>query len=276
MEKFLFCEGTDGVIEVHSTEELVSLLRDARDPGQVRIWKFGSDEWTGYADFIKQGSVPDPAVSKARKTAQPVMNAAAGRQKWLKKFLFAVTLLGGAFLVFNFTRVRWDKAEPLSATAVRPANVPVMDIDSLVAEIESTRNRSLDRSTRLNLRLRNTWPENILLHLQAEKETGNAGSRFFRLRISIDNTTGFPVDEAVVDLRTWKNGVATITDTLRFSGIRFDKLSLRELPGLFRGDSLSVSFRSLRARAFNFCYSADVKNNLANYYDRWFCPAGGQ
>ncbi len=89
--------------------------------------------------------------------------------------------------------------------------------------------------------------------------------------IFIDNTTGFNLDNALVKLSVWKNKKLNTTDTLRFSNIRYDKLLTRALDAVYRGDSLSVSFESIRAKAFNFCYSAAVKNSSGNYNDRWFC-----
>jgi hypothetical protein len=89
--------------------------------------------------------------------------------------------------------------------------------------------------------------------------------------VSIDNTTGYNLDEAIVKLNVWKNGKISAADTLRFNNIRYDKVSARQLSDNYRGDSLSVSFDSIRAKGFNFCYSAAVKNNSGNYNDRWFC-----
>jgi hypothetical protein len=179
--------------------------------------------------------------------------------------------VAGAFLVFNFTKIKWKKAETVNIVAARPDNVPVMNIDSLISDIEADRGTLLDRSTKTNLRLRNTWPERIELKLQSEKETSSAGSRFFNINIAIDNTTGFDLDNAVVKLSVWKNEKISVSDTLRFSNIGYDKLLSRVWDAVYRGDSISVSFESIRTKAFNFCYSAAVKNNSGNYNDRWFC-----
>jgi hypothetical protein len=146
-----------------------------------------------------------------------------------------------------------------------------MDIDSLIMTIEDDRGILLDRSTRTNLRLRNTWPDRIELRLNSEMETSNASSRYYNVDVSIDNTTGFNLDEGIVKLSVWKNGRTIYTDTLRFNNIGYDKISSRQLSDTYRGDSIAVSFESIRAKAFNFCYSAAVKNNSGNYNDRWFC-----
>jgi hypothetical protein len=194
-----------------------------------------------------------------------------GGKHWLKKFLLAGTAAAGAFLIFNFTKIKWTKAAPVNITAARPFNVPVMDIDSLILTIEDDRGVFLDRSTRTNLRLRNTWPDRIELRLKSERETSNGGSRYYHAEVSIDNTTGFNLDEAVVKLCVWKNGKMNATDTLRFNNIRYDKPASRQLGETYRGDSIAVCFESIRAKPFNFCYSATVKNNSGNYNDRWFC-----
>jgi len=155
-----------------------------------------------------------PALST---TAIP---ARTGRGKqWLKKFLFVSGAAAGVFLIFNFTKIKWNKAAPVNSIAARPANVPVMDIDSLIMTIEVDRGDFLDRSTRNNLRLRNTWPDRIELRLNSERETNNSTSRFFYIDVSIDNTTGFNIDDALVKFNVWKNGKVNTTDTLKFKNL---------------------------------------------------------
>jgi hypothetical protein len=146
-----------------------------------------------------------------------------------------------------------------------------MDIDSLIKTVEDARGSVLDRSTRANLRLRNTWPDKIELKLNAERESGSGGFRYFNANVLIDNSSGFILDEARVKLSVWKNGKAATADTLSFNNIRYDKISSGKFNGTYIGDSISVSFESIKAKAFNFCYSAAVKNNSGNYNDRWFC-----
>jgi hypothetical protein len=270
MNKFLFTDETNGVIEVQSAEELENLLAASGQPDQVRIWLFSSHEWISYAAFRKQFPfIPSKEKPLPASHTQPVNTAP--RSHWIKRVLYFTGAAAGIFLVFNFTQLKWEKAGPLTASAARPANMPQMDIDSLIGEIEFSRGQSIDRNTRNNLRLRNTWPDRILLQLNAERETNGSSSRFFNVSISIDNTTGYPLDNAVVRFSVWKNKKLSQTDTVKFGTIRYDKLAKRELANRYRGDSLSVAFESVRAKAFNFCYSATVKNNSGNYYDRWFC-----
>jgi hypothetical protein len=270
MDKFLFTDGTNGVREVDSQAALQALIESSAQPEKIRIWLFSTNEWITYAAFLKQIS----PVSKKDKPpadiiiARPVKNAGKGL---LIKSLYLIAAAAGVFLVFNFTRIKWENADPVNFIAVRPANVPVMDIDSLFYEIEFERGQPIDRNTKNNLRLRNTWPERILLQLAADKETSSAGTRFSNVHISIDNTTGLAVDNAVLKFTVWKDSKATSTDTLRFNTIRFDKLSTRLMNGTYRGDSISVSFETIKAKSFNFCYSATVENNSGNYNDRWFC-----
>ena len=275
MDKFLFTDGMNGVKEVQSQEELQNLIESAGQADSIRIWLFSSNEWISYAAFRKQV----PAIVKKNKPAVISVNnehftkPPAGK-RLLKKFLYITGAAAGVFLVFNFTKIKWEKADPVNMTAARPANVPLMDIDSLIYEIEEARSVSLDRSTKTNVRLRNTWPERVLLQLSSEREISSAGSRYYNVDISIDNTTGFALDNAVVKLTVWKNDKVNTTDTLSFSNIRYDKVLKRQLNDTYRGDSISVSFESIKAKAFNFCYSAAIKNNSGNYNDRWFCKEG--
>jgi hypothetical protein len=272
MSKYLYTDGNSGVKELLSQEELHAHIESAPDPGKIRIWIFNSNEWVSYTAYQK--NLPFISKKELAVASSPTLTnyVSPGRSKrWLKKFLIICGGAAGIFLIFNFTKIKWEKAAPVYFTATQPVNVPVMDIDSLIMTIEDDRGILLDRSTRTNLRLRNTWPESIELRLNAEKETAGGSSRYFHVDISIDNTTGFNLDEAIVRLNVWKNGRTSTTDTLRFNNIRYDQLSARQLRDTFRGDSITVFFESIRAKAFNFCYSANVKNNSGNYNDRWFC-----
>jgi hypothetical protein len=270
MDKFLFTDGTNGVREVQSQQELQTLIASAEHPDKVRIWLFSSNEWISYPVFRKHF----PASNKRESTAVAItkaLPAKKNRNRWLNKIIYITGAVAGIFLVVNFTKIKWEKAEPINISAARPDNAPEMNIDSLIWEIETSRGQALDRNTKNNLRLRNTWPDRIELKLHSEKETSSAGSRFFNAGISIDNSTGLNLDNAVVKLLVWKSSKVSITDTFRFITIRYDKLMTRQLDNIYRGDSISVSFESIKAKSFNFCYSATIKSNSGNYNDRWFC-----
>jgi hypothetical protein len=280
MDKFLFTDGRNGLKEAQSQEELQALIEAAEQPDKIRIWLFSSNEWISYAAFRQlipsTSSRPRTFINnntlhaadkreQTIKTPQPT----TGR-RWVKKVLYLTVAAAGVFLIVNFTKIKWEKAEPLTSSAARPLNVPLMDIDSLIYEIENERGQSIDRNTKTNLRLRNTWPDRILLQVVADKETSSSGARFSNVDISIDNTTGFLIDNAAVMLKVWNNSNVSTTDTLVFTTIRFDKILKRPLNNIYKGDSISVSFEWIKAKAFNFCYSAK-KNNSGNYNDRWFC-----
>ncbi len=271
MDKFLFTDGTNGVREVQSQHELQTLIESAEQADKIRIWLFSSNEWISYSVFRKHF----PAIDKKEKT--PVVTANKSLTKRnnpnprLTKIFYIAAAVIGVFLVVNFTKIKWEKADPIDISAVRPGNVPEMNIDSLIGEIESNRGQTLDKNTKNNLRLRNTWPDRIELKLHSEKETSSTGSRFFNISISIDNSTGLNLDNAVIKLLVWKNSKVSITDTFRFVTIRYDKLLTRQLDNTYRGDSISASFESIKAKAFNFCYSTAIKSNSGNYNDRWFC-----
>jgi hypothetical protein len=278
MKKFLFTDGS-GVKEAGSQSELEQLIATATSPEHIRIWIFNNNQWISYTAYRKlfpvslnreKNFVADhTAMVKQTSAARQAVRTAPVR--WVRKLVYMTGAAAGVFLVFNFTKIKWEKSAPLQSSAIRPHNMPAMDIDSLITEIEYDRGTVLDRSTRTNLRLRNTWPERILLQVQAEKETGGGSSRFSRPVITVDNTTGFTIDKGVVRLLTWKNNRASVADTFHISPIQFDKLTLRESSKVYKADSLSVEFESLRAKAFNFCYSLSTKNEPGAYNDRWFC-----
>lgn len=280
MKKFLFTDAMHNVVEVQSQEELETLIESADQKDTIRIWLFNSNEWINYAAFRKQFPVisrKERSIAISSKTllvnndVQQIINRPVNKTPWFKKILFLTGITAGVILVFNFTKLKWEKAAPVKTIVTRPVNVPVMDIDSLIYQIEDSRGKSLDKYTKNNLRLRNTWPDRILLELAADKEINGTDSRFSNVKISIDNTTGFNLDNAVVRLFVWKKNKASLVDTIHFNTVGYDKLSKREMEFRYRGDSISLSFETIKAKSFNFCYSAATKNNSGNYNDRWFC-----
>ncbi len=277
MEKYLFNDGTNVVREVQSNEELHTLIQSSGDPGKIRIWIFSTSEWISYTEFSKRSVakvIPfKKAAVKEEKKQEPAVVTRKISKKHTGAIKFFVAILTGAaiFLVYNFTRVKWHTASSLQITAARPGNSPLVNADSLIQVIESTRGQKLDKVTLTNLRIRNTWPDRIELKLKTDRDTGQAGTKFYNVEISIDNSTGYNIDNAVVELKEWKNDALNAVDTLHFSNIGYSALSGRKLDVEYRGDSLSVSFLSIKAKSFNFCYSYDKESNYGNLNDRWFC-----
>ena len=269
-------DGTNVVREVQSKEELHSLVQSSGDPGRIRIWIFDTSEWITYADFSKRSVANVFPLKKAiakvekKKEATVVRKPARPNTRVVKYFIAIIT---GAtiFLVYNFTRLKWSTASPLQISPARPANTPLLNVDSLIQVIETVRGQKLDKVTLTNLRIRNTWPDRIELQLKSDRDTSEAGTKFYNIELSIDNSTGYNIDNAVVELKDWKNDVMTRSDTFHFSNISYAALANRGLAEEYRGDSLSVSFLSIKAKSFNFCYSADKESNYGNLNDRWFC-----
>jgi len=284
MIKYLFTDGTSGVKEVQSQEELASLVRSATHPDKIRIWVFNTHQWISYADFSghKNGNTNILLSEKKLSTETPVMNEAGPEalhnepvlkrgSSWIKKTIFFTLGAGAIFLVYNFTQVKWEKLEPLHIVAAWPENVSPVNVDSVLADIEFTRGQKLDKTTRTNLRIRNTWPDRILLQANAAHDSSSSGSKFHDVEISIDNTTGYKIDTAVVELTAWKNNEVSSVDTIQFKNISYAMPAKRMLNGVYRVDSLTVSFSLIKAKVFNFCYSVDKKSNYGNNIDKWFC-----
>ncbi|HEX2627692.1 MAG TPA: hypothetical protein VHM26_01730, partial [Chitinophagaceae bacterium] len=180
MEKYLFTDGSGEIQEVHSEEELQALIRASSNRNNIRIWRFNSNEWISYADFIKQPQ-PLPVNGKvvngkpAPVTENILVEQPPKKKGWLKKTVLFTLAGATVFLVYNFTRIRWVKLGPLHTSAARPANVPIIDTDSVLALIEFNRGKAIDRTTRTNLRIRNNWPERILLHVDADRDSSSLG-----------------------------------------------------------------------------------------------------
>jgi hypothetical protein len=271
MEKYLFADGTGGVREVHSKVELDQLIQSAPRPEMIRIWVFNTPEWLSYTDFKKSSNghiKKERTITPVEKTI-PVTRFAG--KPWLKKFLFFSFAGSALFLVYNFTRIEWKKASPVRVIAGRPANSPVINTDSLVQMIELTRGQKVDRTTRTNLRIRNGWPDRILLRVDADRDTSSAGTRYYHTEITLDNTTGYTIDNAIVKFTVWNKGMVSASDTLQFNNIGYAFPGRRILDNSYKGDSLSVSFEIIKAKSFNFCYSADKSSNYGNVNDRWYC-----
>jgi hypothetical protein len=279
MSKYLFTDGTSGVREVQSQEELKTLIASAVQPDKIRIWIFNTNEWINYAGFSNGVLLTrKEKINPVIKNNLPVSISENGLSKksdnslrGVKKFLFFIVAGTGIFLVYNFTKIKWEKASSLNITAARPSNVPLINADSLIQFLEENRGQKLDKVTKTNLRIRNTWPERITLQLNSDRDVSSAGSRYYNAEFSIDNSTGYNIDDAVVKLVVWKKNEVSSADTFHFNNISYAAAAKRKLDNIYRGDSLSVSFQSIKAKVFNFCYSADKKSNYGNGGDRWFC-----
>lgn len=276
MEKYLFTDGTNVVREVQSKEELQSLIQSSADPSKVRIWIFNTNEWITLADFNKRSSKLFSPVIKTEAVAEPKEKPVAVKKKPLisgifKKGLIGVVAVAIIFLVYNFTKVTWRKAGAISIVAERPANTPPVNTDSLIQTIENLRGIRLDKVTRTNLRIRNSWPELLQLQLTTDRDTSREGLRYYNMELTIDNATGYHIDNAVVNLDIWENGMVKHSDTLHFNHFGYAYPAKKKVEGTFKGDSISVSFNSIRSKVFNFCYSAEKRSNYGNYNDRWFC-----
>lgn len=275
MEKYLFIDGTNVIREVESKEELNTLIQSAVDPEAIRIWVFNTSEWVSYAEFTKR-SASNYVIKKAvpADTAsenKPVQYKRKKRYGWLRKSVIAIIAAGAIFLIYNFTKLRWTKISSIDITAARPENAPVINIDSLIQTIEFSRGKQLDKITSTNLRIRNTWPDRLELHLAADRDTSNAGLQYYNIKLSIDNSTGYNIDDAVAEIEVWKNNEMVESDSVHFDNITYEAIAERNVNTSYRGDSISVAFNSIRSKAFNFCYSADKKSNYGNLNDRWFC-----
>jgi hypothetical protein len=274
MNKFLFSDKKNGVKEVQSLNELDALIKSSEQPDKISIWLFNSAEWISYQTFLKQfpeniridtPTLPNNQFPKAG------LPPAISDKKGMKRMLYFIGAAICIFLVFNFTKIDWEKAEAVTMNASRPANILLMDMDSLIKEIEYKRGQQIDKNSKANLRLRNTWPDRIMLQVKADREKSNEESRFYNFVVSIDNTTGYIIENAIVKLLVWKNKKISHSDTLRFENIMYNKLSKRNHDVRYKGDSIAVSFESINSKTFNFCYSASARNISGNENDRWFC-----
>src|SRR5574338_345398 len=270
MEKYLFNDGTNIIKEVHSAEELKSLLRSCSDPTRTRVWVFDTNEWVSYPDFAKAYNFSVIPAPEVRKTQPPRIadTDEAESPAWkpkVKRFFIIIAVVAVALLVYNFTRIKWEKEGTISIIAPRPANSPDINVDSLIQLIEFQRGQSLDKVTKTNFRIRNTWPDKISLKLTADKFSNKLTNKYENMELSVDNSTGYNLDNVVVQVNTWKKVSAdsfavNSSDTFRFSNIGYVLPAKRKIGDSYKGDSISVFFLSMRSKVFNFCYSSEKES----------------
>ena len=275
MEKYLFTDGTNVIREVESEKELQTLIESSSNSDKIRIWMFNSSEWITLNAYYKLRRKPDSQerqILVVDETPVKFKKKSSTSKGIIKKLAFVAAAVVIAMFIYNFTKVKWSKASAVVVTPIRPSNSPLLNIDSLIQNLEWSRGQKLDKVTRTNLRIRNTWPDNILLKLEAERDTSSSGgSRFYDLKMKIDNATGYHIDEGVVEYEIWNGDDLSYSDTIEFNRIRYDSPFLRDLAGEFKGDSISVKFLAIKSKSFNFCYSAEKESNYGNLNDRWFC-----
>lgn len=279
--KFLFNDGSGSITEVYSNDELNILINNTIHKEQIRIWRYSTSQWIGYEEFLKsqnrsefQGSLTLP-----NKQEEPIGENAPKKITNLlgivKMSVVVIGIIGGIFiLIYVFFTKEWTDPTPVTAFAERPLNSPKVNTDSLVGVIEVTEFRTLDKLTKTNLRLRNNWPEKIVLSLQYDRSQHKRDatlSKFINTGINIENLTGYDLEEAVVELKVWKFHEVIKTDTFHFKAISYTAPSIRYTGQEYQGDSLSVNFRTIRSLGLNFCYSYERPAHSGNPNDKWFC-----
>lgn len=274
MTKYLFNDGTNQIQEVHSREDLDKLAAPA-DPQRASVWVFPSDEWMSLARFrALYPAVQQGQTTVARQDQRPEAPVMPPPRKGLAmgwKLLMGAVITAGILLIYNFTQHNWERIPDLTVRPERPENSPPINIDSLVATIEAARSTRLDKVTRTNLRIRNSWPEQILLSLKTERESSSSGIRYHSLQFTLDNATGYQLDEVEAEMSIWRNGMVDRKETVTFEKVNYTEPGKRTIDGQFVGDSISVRVLQAKAKSFNFCYSHDKQSNYGNLNDRWFC-----
>src|SRR5262249_47891226 len=136
MEKYLFTDGTSGVKEVQSADELKTLVQACNDPAAIRIWKFNTSEWITLADLAKEDarSFELSAASTATGNNEVQLNgnkvevAAKRHIPRLREFFYILFAVIAGFFLYNFTRIKWEKTGTIEQFAARPGNCPQLDV----------------------------------------------------------------------------------------------------------------------------------------------------
>lgn len=283
--KFLFNDGSGSVREVHSEEELNILINNTSQKQLIRIWLFNSSQWISYNDYLR---IQKPSPLKKfqvplieESVATEEQNQTAAPRK-ITKFLTTVKVVVisaaiiGIATVVAFALMKKEWLEPSSAIvyADRPENSPTINTDSLVAVIQETEFRILEKLTKTNLRLRNNWPDKIVLSLaysKSQNANDNTRFRFDHTTINLENTTGYDLDNAVVEVKVWRLHQNVLTDTFHFAAVRHAIPAVKDTGKEYQGDSISLNFQKIRSYGLNFCYTYDLPSVSGNPNDKWFC-----
>jgi hypothetical protein len=279
--KFLFTDGPGSTTEVYSNEELNILINNSIHKERIRIWRYSTSQWISYEEFLKSQNRAEFQSSAAtlRNKEEPIGDAPPKKITNLlgiiKMSVVVIGIIGGVFiLVYVFFSKEWMDPAPVTAFAERPINSPKVNTDSLIGVIEVTEFRTLEKLTKTNLRLRNNWPDKIVLSLQYDRSQHARDATLFKFintGINIENLTGYNLDEAVVELKVWKFHEIIRTDTFHFKSIGYTAPSIRYTGQEYQGDSLSVNFHTIRSLDLNFCYSYERPALSGNPNDKWFC-----
>lgn len=299
--KFLYNDGSGKIREVSSKEELDYYIGISPDKSRIRIWLYHSSKWMDYQEYLKtaianrQSAMDRAPAAVKQQTAKvepvvppftpspppPVVKEKKPRPQTVTKPLqiilnicIVLVVAGGVYAALFYSNKEWTEPLVFDITAPRPENAPEINMDSLIQTIEVKELRTLDKLTKMNLRLRNNWPDKIVLTLQVEmrRQLKKDSLREFRnLKWTVKNFSGYEIDEAVAALNVWRNGEVSKQDTFRLTGIGYREPFTMNIPNTYKGDSLTVNFYSIRSFGLNFCYSYEQPNISGNPNDKWFC-----
>src|SRR5688572_24344992 len=204
--KFLYNDGSGKIREVSSKEELDYYLSISPDKNRVRIWLFHSSSWISYQEYLKavildretsngkrETGIPAKSTTPIVETPKPVKAEAIlspfitepappvkekiPRPPTVTKPLqiilnicIVLVVAGGVYAALFYNKKEWTEPRSFEVTAARPANTPELNVDSLIQTVEVKELRTLDKLTKMNLSLRNNWPEKIVCSLQGAQE----------------------------------------------------------------------------------------------------------
>jgi len=213
-----------------------------------------------------------PAPTAKEKTTRP--QTVTKPLQIILNICIVLVVAGGVYAALFYNKKEWTEPGSFETTALRPANVPDLNLDSLIQMVEVKELRTLDKLTKMNLRLRNNWPEKVVLTLQGERQKHlkkDSVLRFNNLQMIVKNFSGYELDAAVVAVNVWDNGEVSKVDTFRLTNIGSRDPYTQNIPNTYKGDSLTVHFYSIRSFGLNFCYSYDEPTISGNPNDKWFC-----
>lgn len=296
--KFLFNDSSGKIRQMSSKEELDYHISISPEKHKVKIWLYHSSSWVSYQEYVKSSIVNRETVNGKGETEKPVQATVTVKTftpapppivkerkprpptvtkplQILLNICIVMVVAGGVYAALFYNKREWTEPKSFETITIRPPNAQSVNTDSVIHTIEVKEMRTLDKLTKMNLRLRNNWADKIVLTLQGQQEIHlkkDSILRFTKLQCIVKNFSGYEIDQAVVSINVWKDGVVKTQDTFRLQQIGYrGEPYTQTISNTYKGDSLTIHFQSVRSFGLNFCYSYEEPTISGNPNDKWFC-----
>ena len=171
----MYNDGSGKIREVSSKEELDYYLSISPDKNKVKIWLYHSSSWVSYQDYLKSIGNRQWAIDKVE-TAKPVADSPkqVKEETILNPYItepapppvkekitrpptvtkplqiilnicIVLVVAGGVYAALFYNTKEWTDPRRFETKAPRPANMPDLNMDSLIQIVEGKDKRTQDK-----------------------------------------------------------------------------------------------------------------------------------